>query len=182
MSQSLSCIGKILSTIGKGRIYKYGGHHNYKCVKTHVDLAILFAQICVDTLGSYTAAPRGGRTGIRTGRGGGRTREPTSRVGGRTGDQDGQRGDQGNHASNIQGDVRDVNVGNGRIGFLYKEFMACNPKDYDGKGGKVIKVKKSKNDQKLTRNGKDKTTRKEQKRLKNCDKKRKDKTRVRVMK
>ncbi|GKF94264.1 hypothetical protein Tco_0283964, partial [Tanacetum coccineum] len=30
------------------------------------------------------AAPRGGRTGGRTGRGGGRTGEPTGRVGGRT--------------------------------------------------------------------------------------------------
>ncbi|GJV36130.1 putative reverse transcriptase domain-containing protein [Tanacetum coccineum] len=39
-----------------------------------------------------------------------------------------------NHASNIQGDVRSVNMNNGRNGCSYKEFMACNPKDYDGKG------------------------------------------------
>ncbi|GJQ97385.1 reverse transcriptase domain-containing protein [Tanacetum coccineum] len=117
-----------------------------------------------------TAAPRGGRTGGRTGRGGGRTREPTGRVGGQTGDQDGQGGDRGirenggidkvpdfstviaqqlqgllptiiaqvgNHASNIQGDVRSVNVGNGRNCCSYKEFMMCNPKDYDGKGGAI---------------------------------------------
>ncbi|GJV30134.1 putative reverse transcriptase domain-containing protein [Tanacetum coccineum] len=44
----------------------------------------------------------------------------------------------GNHASNIQGDVRGVNVGNGRNGCSYKEFMACNPKDYDGKGGAIV--------------------------------------------
>ncbi|GKA16010.1 reverse transcriptase domain-containing protein [Tanacetum coccineum] len=43
-----------------------------------------------------------------------------------------------NHASNIQGDVRSANVGNGRNGCLYKEFMACNPKDYDGKGGAIV--------------------------------------------
>ncbi|GKD49043.1 hypothetical protein Tco_1278019, partial [Tanacetum coccineum] len=30
----------------------------------------------------------------------------------------------GNYASNIQGDVKSVNVGNGRIGCSYKEFMA----------------------------------------------------------
>ncbi|GJR83527.1 reverse transcriptase domain-containing protein [Tanacetum coccineum] len=36
------------------------------------------------------------------------------------------------------GDVRSVNVGNGRNGCLYKEFMACNPKDYDGKGGAIV--------------------------------------------
>ncbi|GKF62463.1 reverse transcriptase domain-containing protein, partial [Tanacetum coccineum] len=44
----------------------------------------------------------------------------------------------GNHASNIQGDVRSVNVSNGRNGCSYKEFMACNPKDYDGKGGAIV--------------------------------------------
>nr|GEW34202.1 reverse transcriptase domain-containing protein [Tanacetum cinerariifolium] len=30
-----------------------------------------------------------------------------------------------------KGDVRSVNMGNGRNGCLYKEFIACNPKDYD---------------------------------------------------
>ncbi|GJY44398.1 putative reverse transcriptase domain-containing protein, partial [Tanacetum coccineum] len=37
-----------------------------------------------------------------------------------------------------EGDVRSVNVGNGRNGCSYKEFMACNPKDYDGKGGAIV--------------------------------------------
>nr|GEX60300.1 hypothetical protein [Tanacetum cinerariifolium] len=44
----------------------------------------------------------------------------------------------GNHASNMHGDVRGVNVGNGQNGCSYKEFMACNPKDYDGKGGAIV--------------------------------------------
>ncbi|GKC29212.1 reverse transcriptase domain-containing protein [Tanacetum coccineum] len=44
----------------------------------------------------------------------------------------------GNHASNIQGDVKGVNMGNGRIGCSYKEFMPCNPKDYDGKGDAIV--------------------------------------------
>ncbi|GJX40239.1 hypothetical protein Tco_0255229 [Tanacetum coccineum] len=39
----------------------------------------------------------------------------------------------GSHNSNIQGDVRNVSVNNGRGGYSYKEFLACNPKDYDGK-------------------------------------------------
>ncbi|GJY88347.1 hypothetical protein Tco_0502975 [Tanacetum coccineum] len=43
----------------------------------------------------------------------------------------------GNHASNIQGDVKSVNVNNGRNGFSYKEFMTCSPKDFDGKGGAI---------------------------------------------
>ncbi|GKD07979.1 hypothetical protein Tco_1187664, partial [Tanacetum coccineum] len=46
----------------------------------------------------------------------------------------------GNHASNIQGDVRSANVSNGQNGCLYKEFMACNPKDYNGKGALEHKV------------------------------------------
>ncbi|GJX48174.1 putative reverse transcriptase domain-containing protein [Tanacetum coccineum] len=79
-----------------------------------------------------TAAPRGGRTGRRTGRGGGRTGEPTGRqlknllptiI-----------AQVGNHASNIQGDVKNVSVNNNRGGCSYKEFLSCNPKDYDGKG------------------------------------------------
>ncbi|GJS13452.1 hypothetical protein Tco_0407924 [Tanacetum coccineum] len=76
--------------------------------------------IRVSFSGRQTSTPRGGRTGRRTGRGGGRTGEPMSRVGGQTGDRDGQRdllptiiAQVGNHASNIQGDVRSVNMGNG---------------------------------------------------------------------
>ncbi|GJT10027.1 hypothetical protein Tco_0857069 [Tanacetum coccineum] len=44
----------------------------------------------------------------------------------------------GNHASNIQGDVRCVNVSTSRNGCSYKDFMACNLKDYDGKGGAIV--------------------------------------------
>ncbi|GKC19871.1 putative reverse transcriptase domain-containing protein [Tanacetum coccineum] len=40
----------------------------------------------------------------------------------------------GDLSSNIHGDVRNVNVGNGRYGCSYKDFMACDPKDYDEKG------------------------------------------------
>ncbi|GJU69950.1 reverse transcriptase domain-containing protein [Tanacetum coccineum] len=38
---------------------------------------------------------------------------------------------------NIQGDVRNVNVNNGRGRCPYKEFLACNPKDFDGNGGAI---------------------------------------------
>ncbi|GJV44106.1 reverse transcriptase domain-containing protein [Tanacetum coccineum] len=133
--------------------------------------------------GRATVAPRGGRTGGRTGRGGGRTR-------GRFGDQgnggiDGQGGQVGGQGTkvndgvdgfpdfstiiaqqlqnllpttlaqvgnqgrnqgndriqnddavndNIRGDVRNVIENNDRRGCTYKEFLACNPKEYDGKG------------------------------------------------
>ncbi|GJR37141.1 hypothetical protein Tco_1212825 [Tanacetum coccineum] len=35
------------------------------------------------------------------------------------------------------GDVRNVNMNNGRGRCSYKEFLACNPKDFDGKGGVI---------------------------------------------
>ncbi|GJS67826.1 hypothetical protein Tco_0682391 [Tanacetum coccineum] len=38
----------------------------------------------------------------------------------------------------IKGDVRNVIVNNGRRGCTYKEFLACNPKEYDGKGGAIV--------------------------------------------
>ncbi|GJR34194.1 reverse transcriptase domain-containing protein [Tanacetum coccineum] len=112
--------------------------------------------------GRSTVAPRGGKMGGWTGRGGGRTREPTGRVGGQTGDQDGQGGDRGNRANGgvgkapdfataiaqqlqdllptivSQGDVRNVNMNNNQGGGTYKEFLACNPKDYDGKGDAIV--------------------------------------------
>ncbi|GJS19632.1 reverse transcriptase domain-containing protein [Tanacetum coccineum] len=36
------------------------------------------------------------------------------------------------------GDVRNVIVNNGRRGCSYKEFLACNPKEYDGKEGAIV--------------------------------------------
>ncbi|GKB19431.1 hypothetical protein Tco_0853354 [Tanacetum coccineum] len=102
------------------------------------NMKIMPPRMMTQSTGRSTATPRGGRMGGRTGRGGGRTGEPTGRAGGRTGDQDGQGGDRGNHASNIQGDVRNVSMNNGRGGCSYKEFLACNPKDYDGNGGVIV--------------------------------------------
>nr|GEV79553.1 protein ALP1-like [Tanacetum cinerariifolium] len=37
-----------------------------------------------------------------------------------------------------EGDVRNVSMINGRSGCSYKEFLACNPKNYNGKGGAVV--------------------------------------------
>ncbi|GJV94746.1 putative reverse transcriptase domain-containing protein [Tanacetum coccineum] len=106
--------------------------------------------------GQRTATTRGGRTGGQTGRGGGRTREQTGRVSGRTGHQGSRGGGRGDHMSNqgingsrnnnaiddnIQEDDRNVNVGNGRNGCSYKEFVACKPKEFDGKGGAVAYIR-----------------------------------------
>ncbi|GJU59324.1 putative reverse transcriptase domain-containing protein [Tanacetum coccineum] len=39
---------------------------------------------------------------------------------------------------NIRADVRDVIENNDHKGYTYKEFLACNPKEYDGKGGAIV--------------------------------------------
>nr|GEU40103.1 hypothetical protein [Tanacetum cinerariifolium] len=76
--------------------------------------------------GRQTAAPRGGRTG----RGGGTLENQQAEL-----------------VVELvikvvkevtKGDFRSVNVDNGQNGCSYKELMACNPKDYDGKGGAIV--------------------------------------------
>ncbi|GJY27359.1 hypothetical protein Tco_0402085 [Tanacetum coccineum] len=48
------------------------------------------------------------------------------------------RGNVGNQNSNVVNEnVRNVLVNGNRVGCSYKEFLACNPKEYDGKGGVV---------------------------------------------
>ncbi|GJS68524.1 hypothetical protein Tco_0683089 [Tanacetum coccineum] len=102
-------------------------------------------------------ASRGGGTGGRAGRGGGRTRGRSSdqgdgRIDGRGGQVGGQAqvGDQGRGQGNgrnqngdaindnIRGDVRNVIENNDCRGYTYKKFLACNPKEYDGKGGAIV--------------------------------------------
>ncbi|GJY38449.1 putative reverse transcriptase domain-containing protein [Tanacetum coccineum] len=39
---------------------------------------------------------------------------------------------------NVQENVRNVLVNGNWVGCSYKEFLACNPKEYDGKGGDVV--------------------------------------------
>nr|GEZ49913.1 hypothetical protein [Tanacetum cinerariifolium] len=113
--------------------------------------------------GRATTAPRGGRRGGRTGRGGGRTRGRFDDVG--NGGIDGQGGQvvgQGIKVNDgadgvpdlstiiiqqlqnlrptisAQGNVRKLIENNDRRGCTYKEFLACNLKEYDGKGGAMV--------------------------------------------
>ncbi|GJT24754.1 putative reverse transcriptase domain-containing protein [Tanacetum coccineum] len=81
--------------------------------------------------GRPVAASRGGGMGGRTGRGGGRTRGRSGQGNGRN-----QNGDAAN--DHIQGGVGNVTKNNDRRGCTCKEFLACNPKEYDGKGGVVV--------------------------------------------
>nr|GEY71407.1 putative reverse transcriptase domain-containing protein [Tanacetum cinerariifolium] len=39
---------------------------------------------------------------------------------------------------NVQENVRNVLVNGNRVGCSYKDFLACNPKEYDGKGSDVV--------------------------------------------
>ncbi|GKF83824.1 hypothetical protein Tco_0248722, partial [Tanacetum coccineum] len=39
---------------------------------------------------------------------------------------------------NVQENVENVLVNGNRVGCSYKEFLACNPKKYDGKGGDIV--------------------------------------------
>nr|GEW13748.1 hypothetical protein [Tanacetum cinerariifolium] len=100
-----------------------------------------------------SVVPRGEGTGRRVSRKGRRVREPRRRKVEPTGEPEGQRNDQGKQGSNqgdnrnqsstaindnIRGNARNVIVNNGRRGCTYKEFLACNPKEYDGKEGAII--------------------------------------------
>ncbi|GJT39257.1 putative reverse transcriptase domain-containing protein [Tanacetum coccineum] len=39
---------------------------------------------------------------------------------------------------NVQENIRNVLVNSNRVGCSYKEFLACNPKEYTGKGGAIV--------------------------------------------
>ncbi|GKG04280.1 hypothetical protein Tco_0314667, partial [Tanacetum coccineum] len=39
---------------------------------------------------------------------------------------------------NVQENVRNVIVNGNRVGCSYKDFLGCNPKEYDGKEGDVV--------------------------------------------
>nr|GEU58608.1 hypothetical protein [Tanacetum cinerariifolium] len=98
------------------------------------------------SVGRPTAVSRGGGTGGRAGRGGSRTRGHSGNQGDDRNDgPGGQVGGQGSEESkrravnhHIQGDVRNTTEGNNRKGCTYKEFLSCNPKEYDGKGGDIV--------------------------------------------
>ncbi|GJU84179.1 retrotransposon protein, putative, ty3-gypsy subclass [Tanacetum coccineum] len=93
--------------------------------------------------GRPAAESLGGGTGERVGRGG-RGRRPREGNDERVDELNGQGNDQGLGANGgVEGVNGNENVGNvlvngNRVGCSYKEFLACNPKEYDGKGGAVV--------------------------------------------
>ncbi|GKA84162.1 hypothetical protein Tco_0805757, partial [Tanacetum coccineum] len=109
--------------------------------------------VMTEVLAQLSPTSQGGGTGGQAGRGGGRTGGRSSdqgngRIDGQggqaqVGDQcRGQRNDRNQNGDaindNIRGDVRKVIKNNDHKGCTYKEFLACNTKEYDGKGGVVV--------------------------------------------
>ncbi|GKC96422.1 hypothetical protein Tco_1161864 [Tanacetum coccineum] len=61
-----------------------------------------------------------------------------AQIGNQGNNQGDDRNQNGNVVNdNIQGNARNAIMNNGRGGCSYKEFLACNPKEYDGKGGAI---------------------------------------------
>nr|GEV66491.1 hypothetical protein [Tanacetum cinerariifolium] len=81
------------------------------------------------SVGRPAAESLGGETGVRVGRDG-RGRRP------REGNVGNQNGNVVNE--NVQENDRNVLVNGNRVGCSYKELLACNLKEYDGKGGDVV--------------------------------------------
>ncbi|GKE36269.1 hypothetical protein Tco_1459674 [Tanacetum coccineum] len=158
LCQSLKCVSSILNMTGKGCEYKYGGQRCYKRITTHSYLVMLFTQIDVDTImrprmrtrsaGLPAAELLGGGMGVRVGRGR-RGRRP--REEGVNGNLEGANGGAPDFSTIITQQLQNLlpailaqeNVGNvlmngNRVGCSYKEFLACNPKEYNGKGCDVV--------------------------------------------
>nr|GEY17931.1 hypothetical protein [Tanacetum cinerariifolium] len=76
-----------------------------------------------------------GGTGVQVGKGG-RGRIPREGNDEPMDDLNGQGNDQGIGAN--KENVRNVLVNRNRVGCSYKEFLACNPKEYDGNGCAVV--------------------------------------------
>ncbi|GJZ93665.1 reverse transcriptase domain-containing protein [Tanacetum coccineum] len=98
---------------------------------------------------------RGSQGGGRGGQGSGRGRQGGGRDGqesnqgsqgssqAQVGNHINNQGNNGNQDDNVinennHGNVRTVNMNNGRGGCSYKDFIACNPKDCQGKGGAIV--------------------------------------------
>ncbi|GKE92849.1 hypothetical protein Tco_1573944, partial [Tanacetum coccineum] len=68
-----------------------------------------------------------------------RPSRPCAQVGSQDSNQGNDRNQNGDAVNdNIQGDARNVIMNNDRMGCTYKEFLAFNPKECDGKGGVIV--------------------------------------------
>ncbi|GKA12233.1 hypothetical protein Tco_0691779, partial [Tanacetum coccineum] len=84
--------------------------------------------------GRPIAESRGGGMGVRVGRGNDQGIGANGGVEGVNGNVEGVNSIN----ENVQENVGNMLVNSNRVGCSYKEFLACNPKEYDGKGGAVV--------------------------------------------
>ncbi|GJW99192.1 hypothetical protein Tco_0181000 [Tanacetum coccineum] len=127
-------------------------------MKVQFTREIMSPRVMTQSAGRPAVESLGGGTGVRVGRGG-RGRRPregnderVDEFNGQGNDQDllptmlaqvGNQGNVGNHNGNVvnenvQENVRNVLVNGKWVGCSYKKFLACDPKEYDGKGGVVV--------------------------------------------
>ncbi|GJS04808.1 reverse transcriptase domain-containing protein [Tanacetum coccineum] len=88
------------------------------------------------------ATPKGGRTDARRGRGYGRGHNDNGDIGNGNNDNIGNSGESNTDRENNeegckQGNPKDGSNNNNGNGCSYKEFLACQPKEFDGKGGTI---------------------------------------------
>ncbi|GJT51474.1 hypothetical protein Tco_0977631 [Tanacetum coccineum] len=94
---------------------------------------IMLPRIRTQSVGRPVAESRGRGMGGRVGRGGGKGRRPR-------GEEVNENVDGVNEGAPDFSTIisQNVIVNGNRLGCSYKEFLACNPKEYDGKGGDVV--------------------------------------------
>nr|GEY44408.1 reverse transcriptase domain-containing protein [Tanacetum cinerariifolium] len=100
------------------------------CLRLVIRAKIMPPRMRTQSDGRLVVESRGGGTGKRVGSGG-RGRGPRGGNHECVDELNGQGNDQGENVRNVLGNKN-------RVGCSYKEFLACNPKEYDGKGGVVV--------------------------------------------
>ncbi|GKG21927.1 hypothetical protein Tco_0384522, partial [Tanacetum coccineum] len=98
-----------------------------------------------------TVAPRGGRTGGQTVLDfamviAQQLQDLLPTIVAQVGDHVSNQGNIGSQNDNATDDIiheynRNANVGNSRNEYSYKDFVACKPKEFDGKGGAVAYIR-----------------------------------------
>nr|GEY06066.1 hypothetical protein [Tanacetum cinerariifolium] len=100
-------------------------------------------RVMTQSVGWPATKSLGGGTGVRVGKGG-KGRRPREGNDEHVNDLNGQGNDQSMRAKegvegvNRNENIRNMLVNGNLVGLTYKEFLACNPKEYDGNGGVVV--------------------------------------------
>ncbi|GKD01917.1 hypothetical protein Tco_1172191, partial [Tanacetum coccineum] len=152
---------------GQGNYKRVTTHLYLVLLFTQIDIdTIMPPRMRTRSAGRPATESQGGGMGGRVGRGDGRSRRPREGNDEHANELNGQGNDQGMGANGgvegangvapdfpmiiaqqlrnllsamlAQENVGNVLVNGNRVGCSYKEFLACSPKEYDGKGGAVV--------------------------------------------